>query len=387
MDLFVKQRIPTIYNQIQYWNNELTLYKRPEDDEPIGPMHSYHSISLLPDYLKTTLSNAYTYVSKRYDQTNLGYAILLENGFEIDTYLKLQFGNNYRNIKKRHLRLESCFDINYAFFHGTLDEDKYQILMKSLHGMLTRRFEQRGEINEKLLEWDKFLGATYSQICDKKASLFVIYDHDQPIDISINYHFHKIMFGAVSSYDIDYYKFGLGTIEKIKLLEWCLANDYKILEFGYGDLEYKRLWSNYSYRFKYEVIFNPKSIVSKTFAKIELIRLFSKEYLKSKKIDVYIRKAKAVKIFGRARHSFKDTPLEYESTSVPSLQDFGELNNIGNGQTHPEALKSVLNNFLYTSMENKNDVVVSEVVEQPGTYLLSGKKNFQKIIFKNRDAI
>ena len=380
MDLFVKQKVPDIYAKIQFWNNECTLYEQRRADRSVAP-HLVHSIALIPDYFHLTVKDPNSITVKTFDQTNHGYAIMIESGFNIETYLKEQFGSNHRNIKKRHSRLETCFNINYKIFYGELNEAEYHSLMKSLHTMLTRRFKQRGEINEKLLDWDELLDNTYAQIREKKASLFVIYDHTEPIDISINYHFEKIMFGAVSSYDIDYAKFGLGSIEKIKLLEWCLSHDYKIMDFGYGDLEYKRLWSNYSYHFKYQVLYDPHSFYSKTIAKFELLKLSLKEYLKSKKIDVYYNRVKAMGRSARNKPNSKVPNHEYERARVLNLHGFDALKDVGVEQTGPFPIKSVLNDFLYTTMEHKNDVVILAVEAEPGTFFLSGKKNIQKITF------
>src|SRR5690606_41905928 len=58
----------------------------------------------------------------------------------------------------------------------------------------------------------------------KRASFFVIYDGDHPIEISLNYHLNDVLFSSISSFDIDYAKFGLGHIEIHKQLEWCLEH-------------------------------------------------------------------------------------------------------------------------------------------------------------------
>jgi hypothetical protein len=250
--------------------------------------------------------------------------------------------------------------------------------MESLKKMLVRRFSQRNDKNEKLDEWDELLSNTYSQIIKKKASLFVIYDDNIPIDISLNYHCDKIMFGAISSYAIEYSKFGMGSIEKIKLLEWCLSNGYKILEFGYGDLEYKKKWSNHIYRFKYQVIYNRNSIIAMLFAKMEMLKLSLKEYLKSKKIDVYYKRLKSRIINKKRKETPISTRINYEKTTVTDLTVYGELKEVAYDLESSFPLKLIVNEFLYTNIEHKDHIVIHEVVQEPGSYLITGRKIIQK---------
>lgn len=380
MDVFTKREIPNIYSKILYWNKELVLYEEENERDSSLKLHNLHSIQLIPDYFDLELVESNLFNSKTHTQNNLGYAIILNEQFNLDTYLKNQFKNNYRNLKKRHSKLESCFNISYKMFYGDLENEEYHFLMNSLQNMLKKRFEQRKDRHEKLQEWEDLLRLTYNQIIEKKASLFVICENDTPIDISINYHFHKIMFGAISSYDTDYYKFGLGSIEKIKLLEWCLSNSYKILEFGYGDLEYKRLWSNYIYNFKYQVNYNRKSTFTIIAAKLEQLKLYLKEYLKSKKIDVYYNKIKTLDFFKKTFKVRNDLDFTYETIIVEDLDSCGELKKIDDKLESTLPLKLIRNNFLYITKEHKDDVHLLEVIQEPLTFVISGKKNIHKII-------
>ena len=218
MDLFVKQKIPGIYRSIRYGDPKETLLEIKEDPK-IAPSNKSFSVALIPDYCNPELIDPSLYSVKTGKQFNRGYSIMFTKDFNLDTYLKKQLKSNYRNLKKRHQRLENCFNISYSVFHGKISEEEYLFLMESLKKMLVHRFDQRNDKNEKLEEWNEILSNTYNQILEKNASLFVIYDDDLPIDISLNYHFNKIMFGAISSYELAYSKFGMGSIEKIKLLE------------------------------------------------------------------------------------------------------------------------------------------------------------------------
>lgn len=377
LDIFTKRNVADIIQKIQYWKRSQTLYEKEMDKLSDTPSHRVYSFALVPDYLEISIESPNKYAIKTGRQNNLGYAIALEDKFVLDSFLKSQFKSNYRNLKKRHLRLESCFNITYKMFYGDLGRDEYQYLMTCLRSMLVRRFSQKNDQNESLTEWEEIMANTFGQVNLKEASIFVIYSNDIPIDISINYHFQKIMYGAVSSYDIDYHKFGLGSIEKVKLLEWCVANDYKILEFAYGDLDYKNTWSNCTYKFKYQVVYFKQSLWALIMGNIELLRLYIKEYLKSKKVDVIYRKMKVKSGGERSNKMSKTDIIEFDRSFVPDINKFGRLKELDEEGIVP--LKMTINDFVYATQEHIDHIKIYKVLEAPHTYLISGEKNIQKI--------
>lgn len=383
MDLFVKQEMPCVYNRIQYLNYRVTHNNSKLNKDDIADFKKSYSVSLIPSYCFPELKDSETFGIKTLTQFNVGYAILINKGFNIDIYLKKQFKSNYRNLKKRHQRLESCFNVHYKFFYGNITKETYLFIMESLKKMLVERFTQRKDKNKKLEDWDELVTNTYNQIIEKKASLFIIYDDEMPIDISLNYHFDKIMFGAISSYALEYHKFGMGSIEKIKLLEWCLSNDYKILDFGFGDLEYKKKWSNNIYRFKSQVIYNRKSIIAYLFAKMEILKLSLKEFLKSKKADVYYKKLKSKIFFNKGMNTLVTTGIDYERTTVTDLTIYGDLKVVAIDLLSSLPIKLIVNDFLYTNIVHKDHIVIQEVDQEPGSYIISGKNISQHYSFMN----
>lgn len=383
MDFFVEQRIPEIYAKILFWNE--TLYTRANS----GSQHQKsqdqkaYSVSLIPEYLDLEVLNSKTHSLKTKPQTNLGYAIKLTKEFEIESYLKKQLKSNFRNVKKRQSRLETSYEIDYRFFYGAISEENYLYLMQCLYEMLVRRFDQRQDINEKLKEWKGLLTTTRDKICKKNASLFVIYDHEVPIDISLNYHVKSITFGAISSYDIDYSKFGLGAIEKIKIMEWCLENGYRLLDFGYGDLEYKRIWSNYIYKFNYQVIFNRNSVLSQISARLELVKLQLKEFLKSKKIDVLYKKIRQKLSLRKGGSVNKAKIIDYQKVVLSDSRAFTALESVDYELENILPLKSAVNDFIYATREKKSSVRMLRIKNEQNAFLIKGEKEVQKIIFKD----
>ena len=107
--------------------------------------------------------------------------------------------------------------------------------MNRLEKMLIKRFEQRNDVSQTLTQWDRYKEMYFSLINEKRASLFVIYHENTPIVISLNHHFQGRLFSAISSYDIDFGKFSLGSVEIYKKLDWCIANQHQSYEMGMGD--------------------------------------------------------------------------------------------------------------------------------------------------------
>nr|WP_299172509.1 GNAT family N-acetyltransferase [uncultured Allomuricauda sp.] len=384
MDLFVEQKIPEVYSSILMGDDTLLAPQNQKSkDSAFNDGCLAYSVALIPDYLEFKVIAPKHFKSKSYYQNNLGYAIKFAKGISLEDFLKEQLKGNYRNIRKRKAKLESCYKIQYDFFHGNIALEKYSNLMQCLHDMLVRRFDQRQDVHEKLKEWDELLKVTKQKIDEKKASLFVIYDDGTPINISLNYHFKTIMFGAVSSYDIDYYKFGLGSIEKIKLMEWCLFNNYKLLDFGYGDLNYKHNWCNHVYKFKYEVGFDRRHMSATLFAKLERVKLHIKEYLKSKKVDVLYKRIITVMRLKKDKITTRERAVTYEKSNIGYSHSHSKFEKVNYHSQSSLPFKVIVNDFIYSTQEAKDSVEVLKVVNEENTYLIQGTKNVQTIIFKS----
>ena len=204
----------------------------------------------------------------------------------IDQFLEKQFKSKKRSIIRRYInRLEKCLTIRYKIYWGDIEELTYELLMATLQKMISKRFDEKGEHHQEMKRWDELKQRTFSQIKKKQASLFVIYDDGLPIEISLNYHLGEVLFSSISSYDMDYSKFGLGHVEIYKQLEWCLQNGYHTFEMGVGGMDYKARWSNYIYQFEHVVLHQDTTLTSRLFGNYEYHRIRLKEYLKSKKIN------------------------------------------------------------------------------------------------------
>lgn len=337
-----------------------------------------YSINLVPGYMNCKLCDAHLYHTKKIPQHNWGYAIFLNSDSNADAYLKNKFNSNFRtNLNRSIRRLETCFNISYKMYHGEITLKDYETLMESLRMMLVNRFRAINEPNNNLPKWMDICTDTFPLINQKKASLFVIYDGDRPIEISLNYHMDKILFSSISSFDLDYSKFGLGHIEIYKQLEWCYLNNYDIFEMGVGGMDYKRRWSNNIYNFEHHIYYK-KSLISNIHAFFEIRKILLKEYLKSKQIPLYFQKAKSAlspskKVEDTLRGEVKVEQLH--SNEIPEPEDLLEIN-LENEAFRP--LRKYVYDFMYGNPENIAHVGVFQL-SGTNSYIIKGSDKQIKI--------
>ncbi len=372
-ELYEKGVVPKIFSKVNSLENQESYVNPDYDENLVKNADKIYSVFFIPDYLKPTFDTD-RFSSKVINQFFKGYAIFLDGFSSADAYIKHRFRSNAKGIRRRVKRLESCFQISYKTFYGEIDENEYNLLMNSLHQMLIRRFEQRNDVSQTLTQWDRYKKMYFSLINEKKASLFVAYEKEIPIIVSINHHFQGRLFSAISSYDIDYGKFSLGSVEIYKKLDWCIANDHKSYEMGMGDLSYKREWCNHIYNFKHQIIYPKKSFLAGIKANLEFIKASLKEFIFK---IAYVRyknfKAKRKKN-SNLQPQFQIFPLEETKSDL-------EYETINYNTKSYSFLRNVVFDFLYSSIENVKDVKVFEVSKEEKSYLIVGKSKMQKVVF------
>ncbi|MBC8767852.1 GNAT family N-acetyltransferase [Arenibacter sp. BSSL-BM3] len=375
VDLFEKENgIPEIYAGVEFVQKN----KMAESQITSKSFFSFYSIKFVPDYLLFPLAVESLFYSKKLYQVK-GYSARLDDVSDIASYVKSQFRSNAKTINRYVNRLESCFDIDYKMYYGQINKDTYNFLMDSLYDMMLKRFNQLQIPNESEAKWEHTRKTIDALIHKKRASLFVIYDGLKPIEISINYHFRSILFSSISSYDIDYSKFGLGHVEIYKQIEWCLANDYKVFEMGRGDLDYKRRWSNQIYNFEHHIIYKKDSVYGRLWSLKEEYINQLKLYLKSKNIDLIYKNLKG-KLTTESGLTTK--ALEY---NVETLNTEPSIDNLPIIDIHLEAnafLKKYVYDFLYTNTEHLSQVNVFNL-EREQAYIIKGNKTSVKISEQN----
>lgn len=339
------------------------------------------SIRLFPSYLTPLYKNINKLVVKKCPQKKInGYAVVINESKNIEELLKNEYSKSFRsNIKRLTKRLETCFNINYKIIYGNILKSEYDFLMHTLKQMLVARFNQRNETNDILENWDFYLETTFNLINSKKASIFIIYNEDKPIHICVNHHFENLFFVSIPSYDVDYSKFALGNISIYKLLEWALNNNYNLLDMAYGDLEYKRRWSNLIYSFNHHIIYSKGHTISAIKANIELFLIASKNVLKKYNIDVFAKKIKNLK------RTKKKT--SYNSNyNIEPISKFDETNctliNIDNEKQQKPVLRKLIFDALYIHKEHFNTInVYKSNTKDKDEFYLIGKNVKLQITF------
>ena len=370
--IFDNQTIPDFYSSIGYADN--LIVNEPNKSFISGS--KVYSVNLVPSYMSCKLNDEHLFNRKKIPQHNWGYAIFLNSDSNAAGYLKNKFNSNFRtNLNRSIRRLETCFDINYKMYHGKITIHDYEALMESLRIMLVNRFKAINEPNNNLPKWKEICAETFPLINQKKASLFVIYDGNKPIEISLNYHLDKILFSSISSYDLDYSKFGLGHIEIYKQLEWCYLNDYDVFEMGVGGMDYKRRWSNNIYNYEHHIYYN-KSFPANCYGLFEITKIRLKEYLKSKQIPLYIQKIKSA--ISPIKNVDDKTAREVKIEQLNANEihkDLIRLNLENEGFDH---LRKHVYDFLYSNPENIANVEIFKI-NGTNSYIIKGSEKQIKV--------
>ncbi len=372
-ELYERGVVPEPFSKVTFTNNS-KVYSNPDYNESkVEASKKIYSVFFISDYLKPDF-NKDIFSAKKVTQFFKGYAIFL-NGFDTaDAYVKHRFRSNAKGIRRRIKRLESCFSISYKTFYGEIKREEYDVLMECLRKMLVRRFEQRNDISQSLTQWNRYLEMYFSLINDKKASMFVVFDNDTPIVVSLNHHFQGKLFSAISSYDIDYAKFSLGSVEIYKKLEWCLDNNHDSYEMGMGDLSYKREWCNHIYNFEHHIIYPQKYVLASLKAFVAHKKISLKEFVFK---VAYVRYKK----FKASRKKSNDFEVEFNASKIEEITENPAYAQVDYNTEEYSFLRKPTFDFLYSAIEHESNVHVFEESKQNKTYLIVGKTKMQKVTF------
>src|SRR5690606_28251702 len=217
-----------------------------------------------------------------------GYITYLSNYVDFNDYLTSRFSKKSRYKFNSYKRtLENSFDITYKHLYGKITKEEYDIVFKSFHNLLTKRFDEKLESNNNLnpAEWEFYEDVVFPLILEKKASLFVIYNGEMPIAISLNYISENTLIFAMTVFDIDFSKYNVGTVHLMELYKWCFEQKLEALDLSKGFYDYKTRWGDGEYHFENHIIFDPSSLFCVVIAHT-IARYFRlKQYLRDKKIN------------------------------------------------------------------------------------------------------
>ncbi len=372
-ELYERGVIPKLFSKVNTFDDGKSIINHKYDENLVRDSGKIYSVFFIPDYLKPSI-NSEIFSLKKVSQFFKGYAIFLNDFASADAYIKHRFRSNAKGIRRRVKRLESCFRISYKTFYGDIEKEEYDFLMECLRKMLVRRFEQRNDVSQSLTQWERYQKMYFSLINEKKASLFVVFENNDPIVVSLNHHFQGKLFSAISSYDIDYGKFSLGSVEIYKKLDWCINNNHDSYEMGMGDLSYKREWCNHIYHFEHQIIYPKRSILASINAFVEYLKVSAKEFV-FKVAYVRYKKFKA----NRKKNNNFETP--YESSPIEEVNNDIGYSVVDYNNQEYSFLRKPTFDFLYSAIDHVSNVKVFEISKEKKTYLIVGKSKMQKITF------
>ena len=236
--------LPPIYDKIAYHD---TILFNKKDTKP-NLKSNLISIQDIPNYLNLDVSKDLKNIKVNSVKTLKGHLIELSIFRDFNDYVTKKFSSKSKsNLNRYQRRLESCFNINYVAYHGSIEKEEYDRIFVVLKKLLVRRFHQKKEKNYELQYLDEFHELCYDLIMQKKANLYIIYNDNEPISIRINMLKDNLAYYIISGYDIDYGKFHLGSIDMFSNIEWCFENNYKIYDLLKGYDYYKQKWATTSY--------------------------------------------------------------------------------------------------------------------------------------------
>ncbi|MFB9057596.1 GNAT family N-acetyltransferase [Mariniflexile ostreae] len=340
-------------------------------------------VSLVPTYLNYKLVNHDLYNSlKVVHKGKDGAGIFIDGPYTIDAYLEKFTKKQLRiNLKRAISRLETSFNISYEYNFGDISEEKCDFLLSELRAMLIKRFSEKKTENMFLREWDMHTKNLAKQINNKKASLFVIYSDKSPISISLNVHINDTMLMAkTNAYDTAYSKFSLGHLDNYILLDWCLKNNYNVLDLGFGIMEYKMKWCNVFYNFEYHIYYKKHSILAKAIAAIEVKKIQLKNKIKTLNIKERVLRLKS---FLKTPEQTEVTPFRpsYVLEVVASNDQYkaSDLKNIDITSPAFDVLKQPVYEYLYSNQLHMDSISVYKIVNEAHSYILKTGSNLIKI--------
>lgn len=314
----------------------------------------------IPTYLNSSEFHQFEGLTLKRIPQYPGFLIQLDGLDSLDEYLRASFSKSGRyKLKKYRKRLEKCFDIRYRMYSGPISKDEYNLLFNQFKALLEKRFAYKQTTNNNLdpKEWAFYEEVAYPMILEEKAGLFVVYDGEKPISITLNYFSETTVFDAITVFDMDYAKFHLGSVALMELINWCLSQKKTILDFSKGYFDYKKRWGNKQYQFEYHILYD-KNFFPARITAWGMASFYSlKQSLRDAGLNDLLHQ-----ITYRLRHKgskqkSKQYSFDYETKAI----DRNHLVEMPKPSLESSSLKGIIFDFLYLHSENINDLKVYKI--------------------------
>jgi hypothetical protein len=376
-ELAFNKSLPDFYDQVQYKSDYEVLLNSASSEVP-SLNDNIYMVYDVPSFLNVRTKTIYSNTGFKSVIQHKGYQINLDNYNDLEAYLKDRFGkSSLQLLRAGKKRLETCFDITYKMYYGNIDKDQYHHFFKKFYKMLELRASEKGIHNRNLPFWDLYTAKVYDMICSKEASLFVIYDGNQAINISLNMHVKNTVFLFISAYDVAYSKFRLGHTNWMMQLDWFLKNGIKRVDFSKGNVAYKKRWTNTEYDFNYHLFYNSSNMVLKLKALWIARRLQLLQTLRNKNINTYYY---SLLDWFKTRNKSAKHP-NYQLEDIDNLPNNNLLEPVLFREIESELpLKRIIYTALYLSFTHVKDLKVYRNLKKPHIYYLQSKMKVQKLI-------
>jgi len=305
-----------------------------------------------------------------------GYLTDLKKYKDLNEYLHSVFSKKRRvKLIRYNKRLELCFDISYKMYFGEITQEDFENIFNAFKKLLEKRFTDKQIENNNLNpdEWAFYYDVALPMIRAKRASLFVAYESENPIAITLNYFSENILFHGITVFDIDYSKFHLGKVALLNLFTWSFKNNIQIFDFSKGHFDYKTHWMNKAYNFEYHVYYDSASIKSRLLAFTIKSYFALKQYLREKEVNKALNRLtfwfKNNTNQSKSKFIFSEVAKDYNMSAVLLIDILSD---------EYKALKPIVNEFLFLNSERLKDLTIFRVNED--TYLFKGKKARKKLI-------
>ncbi|MFT5749508.1 MAG: hypothetical protein ACI93S_000769 [Ancylomarina sp.] len=374
------KKMPFFYScAFQNFYCECLLKCKPVSEVSLS--NEIHLVYDVPSYLD---------VNKRYLDSSVGFKSVIQhsgycidlNGYDnIEKYIEDSFSRSSRQLlRSGKKRLELCFDISYKMYYGDIEHKHFEELFDKFYAMLKLRAHEKGIDNGNLKRWDIYSSSVYEMILQREASLFVIYDGGNAINISLNMHLKDIVFLFLTAYDIDYSKFRIGHTNWTVQLEWFIKNKIRVVDFSKGNVAYKKRWANKKYTFSYHFFYEKSTIAVRMKVFWLIKKLQFKQLLRNQGLNlIYYSVLRKLKNNGEFKKK-----SNYKLIDQTQLPDKISLLLIAIDHEDPYMIKRIIFNYLYLSSLNIKDIVIYKETTSENTFYISSKKEVVKLLVKDK---
>lgn len=379
-EIAFNKRLPSFYKSIFLLNNNgfLLSNKQLKTLEIDSDIYTVYDV---PSHFKISQNEMPAAIRVKKIIQHKGFYIDLNGYQNTESYLKDQFSRStLQALRSGKKRLETCFNISYKMYFGSIDKSDYNFLFKSFYEMLKLRANEKGIKNRNLQHWDLYTKKVYEMILKKEASLFVIYDGEKPINISLNIHLKDIVFLFITTYNIDYFKFRIGHTNWAWLIDWFLKNNVKFIDFSKGNTAYKKRWTNREYNFEYHLFYDSTKVLTKLKVSVLEKKLQLLQFLRNKNINDYFyttsNKLKKTKAYiHQKKHKFIEVDL------LPNKNELSEIHIQQENQFG--FLRPIIYQYLYLKSTNIKDVNIYSSTKKENEFFIKNKNKFLKLLVEN----